>query len=66
MNSLYNVDISKRDSVSIKFTCNVSLQVLLRSLKQETKETVQDPITQIIIIGHKNNNNQLPSKVACT
>jgi len=47
-------NIGKWYSVSMKFTCIVSLHVLLGSLKQET---VQDHVTQIIIIGHKNNNN---------
>lgn len=54
----YSID--KQDSVSMRFTCIVSLHVLLRSLKQET---VQDQITQIVIIGHKNNNNQLKLQV---
>lgn len=54
----YNID--KRDSVSIKCTCIVSLYILVRSLKQET---VQYRITQIIIIGDKNNNNQLKLQV---
>jgi len=35
---LYN--IGKRDSVSMKFTCIVSLQVMLRSLKQETVHNI--------------------------
>jgi len=54
----YNIGI--RNIISMTFTCIVSLHVLFGSLKQET---VQDPITQIIIIGRKNNNNQLKLQV---